>query len=329
MTDLTLAAARAERDALASRTDVLDKVGVLRTLPDDMHVTTEMAAEFYGVGIEAIRSLVKDNRDEIEDDGYRVVIRSEFEKSFGDLSNLDPRARQIALFPRRAVLRIGMLLRDSLVARKVRDYLLDAERGDQLDLDDPIGALERMHAQNGKAIALAKAERDRADRAELQIAADRPMVERAKQHASGSGLETKTQFFREVKAWAQKNHGVVVKREDVTAFLSTSKLGLFVRGKRGDSGEATAWAIEKGYADNDQGTAENGRNYATGKLTARGQQYAWERIVRYIDANGTLELPRQIGKAQVDQLVDADKLGSTSDFAEADKMVLPGMEGSA
>ncbi|MBF6411006.1 GIY-YIG nuclease family protein [Nocardia farcinica] len=36
MTDLTLAGARAERDALANRTDVLDKVGVLRTLPDDM-----------------------------------------------------------------------------------------------------------------------------------------------------------------------------------------------------------------------------------------------------------------------------------------------------
>lgn len=128
MPDLTLPTARAERDDLADRVDVLDKVGVLRTLPDDMHVTTDMVAEFYGVGVEAVRSLVKDNRAEVDDDGYRVVIRSEFEKSFGDLSNLDPRARQIALFPRRAVLRAGMLLRDSDVAKKVRSYLLDSEQ---------------------------------------------------------------------------------------------------------------------------------------------------------------------------------------------------------
>lgn len=127
MTDLTTPAERAKRDELADRTDVLNKVGLLRTLPDDLHVTTDMVAEFYGVGVEAVRSLVKDNRNEVDEDGYRVVIRSEFEKSFGDLSNLDPRARQIALFPRRAVLRVGMLLRDSNIAKQVRSHLLDSE----------------------------------------------------------------------------------------------------------------------------------------------------------------------------------------------------------
>ncbi|MET8648543.1 phage antirepressor KilAC domain-containing protein [Nocardia aurea] len=127
MTDLTLTSARTERDALADRTDVLDKIGVLRALPDDMHVTTEMVAEFYEVPQETVRSLVLDNRDELESDGYRVTTRSAFVSSFGELSNLDPRARQIALFPRRAVLRVGMLLRDSVVARKVRDMLLDVE----------------------------------------------------------------------------------------------------------------------------------------------------------------------------------------------------------
>lgn len=62
------------------------------------------------------------NRDELEEDGYRVVIRSEFERFYGDPANLiAPQARQIALFPRRAVLRVGMLLRDSDVAKRVRD----------------------------------------------------------------------------------------------------------------------------------------------------------------------------------------------------------------
>lgn len=140
--DLTLASARAERDALASRTDVLDKVKVLRTLPDDMHVTTEMVAEFYEVSVDTIRSVVKLNRDEIDVDGYQVLPRAELERSFGDLSNLDPRARQIALFPRRAVLRVGMLLRDSAVARRVRDMLLDSEMAVRGMDVEPLSGLE-------------------------------------------------------------------------------------------------------------------------------------------------------------------------------------------
>src|SRR5690606_33056062 len=140
--DLTLDSARNERDALADRTDVLDKVGVLRTLPDDMHVTTDMVAEFYGAPVDTIRSAVKANRDELDDDGYRVVVRSEFERSFGDLSNLDPKVRQIALFPRRAVLRVGMLLRDSAVARKVRGYLLASEQTVRSRPVEPLSGLE-------------------------------------------------------------------------------------------------------------------------------------------------------------------------------------------
>ncbi|WP_328439206.1 phage antirepressor KilAC domain-containing protein [Nocardia puris] len=124
--DLTAAAARSQRDALAERVDVLDKVGALRMLPDDLNVTTESVAVFYEVGVEAIKSLVKDNRDEVEGDGYRVVAGDEL-RSLKDLSLIDPRTPSLALFPRRAVLRVGMLLRDSAVARRVRDMLLDAE----------------------------------------------------------------------------------------------------------------------------------------------------------------------------------------------------------
>src|SRR5690606_28864914 len=123
--DLTLATARAKRDALAGRVDVLDKVGVLRTLPDNFHATTDMVAQYYEVSIELIRRVVSDHRSELDDDGYRVVLRSTFEREVGSLSNLDPRSRQIALFPRRAILRVGMLLRESPVARRVRDALLN------------------------------------------------------------------------------------------------------------------------------------------------------------------------------------------------------------
>lgn len=128
-TDLTVAGAREVRDRLADRTDVLDKVGVLRTLPGDMHVMTENVAAFYEVDREAVATLVKRNRDEFEADGYRIVARSEFEERF--TMNLASSASRIALFPRRAVLRVGMLLRDSDVAREVRDMLLDVEHADR------------------------------------------------------------------------------------------------------------------------------------------------------------------------------------------------------
>lgn len=128
--DLTSTSARADRDRLADRTAVLDKVGVLRTLPDDMHATTEMVAEFYEVDRETILKVVQRNRDELDDDGFRIIGRSEVV----DILSVTPddvmprTAPSMSLFPRRAVLRIGMLLRDSPIARKVRDYLLDAER---------------------------------------------------------------------------------------------------------------------------------------------------------------------------------------------------------
>lgn len=125
MTDLTAPAERGKRDELATRTDVLDKVGVLRTLPDDLHVTTDMVAEFYDVDRETVLTVVKRNRDELDDDGYRVATRGAFEETFK--MNVPSSASRIALFPRRAVLRVGMLLRDSDIAKQVRTYLLDSE----------------------------------------------------------------------------------------------------------------------------------------------------------------------------------------------------------
>ncbi|MEU9516825.1 hypothetical protein [Micromonospora sp. NPDC048169] len=139
-TDLTLTTARTERDALADRTDVLDKVGVLRTLSDDMHVTTDMVAEFYGVPVKTIQTIVLRNADELDGDGYRVTTRGAFEATFN--VKVPSSASRIALFPLRAVLRIGMLLRDSVVARQVRDYLLDSEQSVRSMPVEPLSGLE-------------------------------------------------------------------------------------------------------------------------------------------------------------------------------------------
>lgn len=173
--DLTATAARAERDALAERTDVLDKVGVLRCLPDDMHATTAMVAEFYEVDREALLKLVQRNRDELDDDGFQIIGRSEVVDILSmtpDDLGMPKTAPSLSLFPRRAVLRIGMLLRDSAVARQVRDYLLNAEQmSPARELTEDEKLFEAFQILRGRVVEL-----------ERQREADRPAIEYVNTH---------------------------------------------------------------------------------------------------------------------------------------------------
>lgn len=124
--ETALLESKALRSSVLDRTDVLDRVKALSLLPDGMHVTTAMVATYFQVGLEAVKSLVKDHRAELETNGYRLLTGEEL-RSFKDLSGIQSRTRSMALFSRRAVLNVAMLLRDSEVARQVRTYLLDME----------------------------------------------------------------------------------------------------------------------------------------------------------------------------------------------------------
>ncbi|WP_246561910.1 restriction endonuclease [Streptomyces roseirectus] len=124
--ETVLLESRSLRESVAERTEVLDRVRVLSMLPDGVHVTTAMVAEYFGVGTEAIKSLVKDHRTELEASGYRVLTGTSL-RSFKDLTGVQPSTSSLALYPRRAVLNVAMLLRDSETARQVRVYLLDME----------------------------------------------------------------------------------------------------------------------------------------------------------------------------------------------------------
>ncbi|QFQ98755.1 restriction endonuclease [Streptomyces phaeolivaceus] len=114
------------RSNMLDRADVLNRVKALSLLPDGMHVTTAMAAAYFSVTVEAIRALVHDHRSELEASGYQVLSGPEL-SDFKQLSGIQSRTRSLALFSRRAILNVAMLLRDSEVARQVRVYLLDAE----------------------------------------------------------------------------------------------------------------------------------------------------------------------------------------------------------
>ncbi|MGW7254636.1 restriction endonuclease [Streptomyces sp. NPDC054834] len=124
--ELALLESKTLRDSVLERTDVLDRVKVLSLLPDGMHVTTAMVAAYFQVRVKAIRSLVIDHRTELEANGYHVLTGTEL-SAFKALSGIQSRTASLALFSRRAVLNVAMLLRDSEVARQVRLYLLDME----------------------------------------------------------------------------------------------------------------------------------------------------------------------------------------------------------
>ncbi|MGR8009475.1 restriction endonuclease [Streptomyces hypolithicus] len=114
------------RESVAERTEVLDRVKALSLLPDGMHVTTTMVAAYFEVADTVIRAVVFDHREEVEANGYRVLTGAEL-SCFKQLSEISSRTASLAVFSRRAVLNVAMLLRDSEVARQVRTYLLDAE----------------------------------------------------------------------------------------------------------------------------------------------------------------------------------------------------------
>lgn len=113
--------------------DILNKVKALVLLPDDLHATIEQVAEYYEVPYETIESLIRNHRDELEMDGLKVLKGKELEefvsliKKETNTGTISPKTRSLTIIPRRGILRIGFLLRDSRVARDVRTYALDVE----------------------------------------------------------------------------------------------------------------------------------------------------------------------------------------------------------
>nr|WP_308545807.1 hypothetical protein [uncultured Lachnoclostridium sp.]DAF89868.1 MAG TPA: hypothetical protein [Siphoviridae sp. cteLh2] len=112
------------REELIGRTEVLDKVKELILLPNTEYATTQQVADYFEVGESAIKSLVFDNNEEVTSDGYKVLTKNEL-SSLKELCQIKSRARMLAIFPKRAILRVAMLLRDSEVAKEIRTRLLD------------------------------------------------------------------------------------------------------------------------------------------------------------------------------------------------------------
>lgn len=133
---------RTLRDNSVNHYEVLEKVKNLLLIPELDVMTTEQVADYYEVDYDAVKKVYQRNADELESDGMHIEKMENFLKgqnvSFQKERNkailtydngitFSVTNRGLKVFPRRAILRVGMLLRDSAIAKEVRTQLLNIE----------------------------------------------------------------------------------------------------------------------------------------------------------------------------------------------------------
>ncbi|AHN20314.1 hypothetical protein [Lysinibacillus varians] len=128
--ELVLIESRTMRDNFVYRDEVLDKVKVISLLGEKFEATLQMAAEYYEVNVETVRQAVKRNRAEFNEYEELRLLKGkalqEFKGLVQDVPDLSS-APSLQLLNRRGLLRLGMLLTESEVAKVVRNYLLNVE----------------------------------------------------------------------------------------------------------------------------------------------------------------------------------------------------------
>lgn len=115
------------RNEHLDRVEVLNKVKEIITLSNSKVLTTQLVAEYYEVASNTIKQLHNRNKEELESNGaitLRGDVLKEFKGRLHDVTLLGS-ASAITVFSIRAVLNVGMLLRDSPIAVEVRNQILN------------------------------------------------------------------------------------------------------------------------------------------------------------------------------------------------------------
>ena len=133
MNDLILlesVSARNEKLTALTQDTALDHLNKAKSLVMAMWqgmgvATTEQMADYYDVSVDAIESVIRRNKDELQSDGLKVLKGKELKEVVVILTESQTRIPSLTIWTPRAALRLGMLLRDSEVAKQVRTVLLD------------------------------------------------------------------------------------------------------------------------------------------------------------------------------------------------------------
>ena len=117
---------------------VLDTVKEILTLGNTDLMTVQMVADYYEVPKRTINSLIFDNREELLENGLKIVSGKEVKdilvnspqeltnyKGYFEYENQKFANRSNTLINKRVLLNIGMLLKYSEVAKELRRRILD------------------------------------------------------------------------------------------------------------------------------------------------------------------------------------------------------------
>lgn len=142
MTDEMIINDKELREELIQRVDVLEKVKELLLIPKIEAMTLKQLANYYEVDPHTIEMVCSRNADELKSDGvchkkvedflnsqYVRAEKSSYTTTFIYDNGVDIKMSNsgLKIFPRRAILRVGMLLRDSIIAKEIRTQLLNIE----------------------------------------------------------------------------------------------------------------------------------------------------------------------------------------------------------
>lgn len=118
------------RDSYVAKVEILEKVKALALLPDGEHMTLRQVADYYEIEIEVVRKTIQRHREELQSDGMVKLQGRQLDEFKASLPYPVQELKKVPttqLLPRRAILRMGMVLKKSMVAEKIRTYLLEAE----------------------------------------------------------------------------------------------------------------------------------------------------------------------------------------------------------
>ncbi len=133
------------REQVKDKIEVLDKVKRLFLIPEPECMTVKQVADYFDVDIDTIKRQYQRNQDEFDSDGTCIKTLSDFQSLSGTKSSTLKMAQRrgfleitlpdnttlsipncgVKCYPKRAILRMGMLLRDSPVAKEIRTQLLN------------------------------------------------------------------------------------------------------------------------------------------------------------------------------------------------------------
>lgn len=162
---------RTMRDKCVGRYEVLDKVKELLLLPGTDLMSIDRVGDYYEVSSQRVKDLYTQNKDEIDSDGTEILPRGYYNGglikktsveqnqtsvtyTFEDGQVVKINNRGLKAFSRRAVLRIGMLLQQSEVAREVRNQLLNIEEKTSIEVKtEDIEEEQKLMLSVGMAVA--------------------------------------------------------------------------------------------------------------------------------------------------------------------------------